>query len=208
MRCDGEDQGETIDLFLLLSPHTSLFLFHFRPLLTIPLGAHLIPGGQHRPCLPGHLARPLRARLLLSPSLPSLSVPMPAQTLPLASGAFPHGQGLYQIVEGQIIQAVPAASANLFGTTEMALGCLAELSMLSLSIVFHDPKYFGALVLMSLAGVVGAAVLYCSWLAFPDPRLQILFPNQPKVQWGNVIWWGMGQGESQGEKPKGKGFVG
>ncbi|CAI7798742.1 unnamed protein product [Closterium sp. NIES-53] len=161
---------------------------------------------QHRPCLLGRLARPHRARVLLSPSLPSLSVPMPAHALPLASGAFPHGQGVYQIVEGQIIQAVPAASANLFGTTEMALGCLAELSMLSLAIVFHDPKYFGALVLMSLAGGVAAAVLYCSWLAFPDPRLQILFPNQPKVQWGNVIWWGMGQGEKPGGKAEGKGF--
>ncbi|CAI5514854.1 unnamed protein product [Closterium sp. Naga37s-1] len=83
-----------------------------------------------------------------------------------------------------LLLAVPAASANLFGTMEMALACLAELAMLTLAIVFHDPKYFGALVLMSLAGVVAAAVLYCSWLAFPDPRLQILFPNQPEALQG------------------------
>ncbi|CAI5981175.1 unnamed protein product [Closterium sp. NIES-64] len=104
------------------------------------------------------------------------------------------GQGVYQIVGCQIIQAVPAASANLFGTTEMALSSLAELAMLSLAIVFHDPKYFGALVLMSFAGVVAAAVLYCSWLAFPDPRLQVLFPAQPKVQWRDVLWgeWARG----------------
>ncbi|CAI5514850.1 unnamed protein product [Closterium sp. Naga37s-1] len=114
------------------------------------------------------------------------------------------GQGVYQIVACQIIQAVPAASANLFGTTEMALGSLAELAMLTLAIVFHDPKYFGALVLMSLAGVVAAAVLYFSWLAFPDHRLQMLFPNQPNVQWRSVLWGEMGQGE----KTKGKGFAG
>ncbi|CAI7798737.1 unnamed protein product [Closterium sp. NIES-53] len=103
------------------------------------------------------------------------------------------GQGVYQIVACQIIQAVPAALANLFGTTEMALSSLAELAMLTLAIVFHDPKYFGALVLMSLAGVVAAAVLYCSWLARPDPRVQMLFPNQPKVQWGEVLRRGMCQ---------------
>ncbi|CAI5511337.1 unnamed protein product [Closterium sp. Naga37s-1] len=111
------------------------------------------------------------------------------------------GQGMYQIVGCQIIQAVPAASANLFGTTEMALGSLAELAMLSLAILFHDPKYFGALMLMSFAAVLAAAALYCSWLARPDPRLAKLFPNQPKFWWGNLISGGMGweEGERAGK---------
>ncbi|CAI7740399.1 unnamed protein product [Closterium sp. NIES-54] len=110
------------------------------------------------------------------------------------------GQGMYQIVGCQIIQAVPAASANLFGTTEMALGSLAELAMLSLAILFHDPKYFGALMLMSFAAVLAAAALYCSWLARPDPRLAKLFPNQPKFWWGNLISGGMGREEERAGK--------
>ncbi|CAI5977339.1 unnamed protein product [Closterium sp. NIES-65] len=110
------------------------------------------------------------------------------------------GQGMYQIVGCQIIQAVPAASANLFGTTEMALGSLAELAMLSLAILFHDPKYFGALMLMSFAAVLAAAALYCHWLARPDPRLAKLFPNQPKFWWGNLLCGGMGGKEGEREE--------
>ncbi|CAI5513800.1 unnamed protein product [Closterium sp. Naga37s-1] len=110
------------------------------------------------------------------------------------------GQGMYQIVGCQIIQAVPAASANLFGTTEMALGSLAELAMLSLAILFHDPKYFGALMLMSFAAVLAAAALYCHWLARPDPRLAKLFPNQPKFWWGNLLLGGIGREEREREE--------
>ncbi|CAI5484723.1 unnamed protein product [Closterium sp. Yama58-4] len=183
--------------------HSSLFFFHPRPLLTAP------------PCRSrqaGSIALLFQATMLALSVLDFSSLPLCPPFLYqgllmlflLLLVLSRIGQGVYQIVGCQIIQAVPAASANLFGTTEMALSSLAELAMLTLAIVFHDPKYFGALVLISWAGVLAAAVLYCSWLAFPDPRLQTLFPTQPKVQWGTVFWWGMGQEE----KTKGKGYPG
>ncbi|CAI5521605.1 unnamed protein product [Closterium sp. Naga37s-1] len=98
------------------------------------------------------------------------------------------GHWTFEIVDSQIIQtAIPPASANLIGTTEIALASLAELLMLGLAIVVHDPKHFAALAAMSMAAVFAAAGVYCSWLARPDPRIEKLFPNQPVVRWGEVF---------------------
>ncbi|CAI7868906.1 unnamed protein product [Closterium sp. NIES-54] len=98
------------------------------------------------------------------------------------------GHWTFEIVDSQIIQtAIPPASANLIGTTEIALASLAELLMLGLAIVVHDPKHFAALAAMSMAAVFAAAGVYCSWLARPDPRIEKLFPNQPEVRWGEVF---------------------
>ncbi|CAI5932817.1 unnamed protein product [Closterium sp. NIES-65] len=106
------------------------------------------------------------------------------------------GHWTFEIVDSQIIQtAIPPASANLIGTTEIALASLAELLMLGIAIVVHDPKHFAALAAMSMAAVFAAAGVYCSWLARPDPRIQKLFPNQPEVRWGEVFGrWGNGGG--------------
>ncbi|CAI5481198.1 unnamed protein product [Closterium sp. Yama58-4] len=144
-------------------------------------------------CVPLSFCSPLLPALLHHPSRPPMWLTA-GQVLSRM------GQGMYQIVGCQIIQAVPAASANLFGTTEMALGSLAELAMLSLAILFHDPKYFGALMLVSFAAVLAAAALYCHWLARPDPRLAKLFPDQPKSWWGNLFWGGTGQDEGEREE--------
>ncbi|CAI5484720.1 unnamed protein product [Closterium sp. Yama58-4] len=165
------DEGEHRP-FPILLPHSSIF-FHSCPLLTAP------PCHSHQA---GSIALVFQATMLALSVLDFSSLPLCPPFLYqgllvlflLLLVLSRMGQGVYQIVEGQIILAVSAASANLFGTTEMALSSLAELAMLTLAIVFYDPKCFGTLVLMSWAGVVAAAVLYCSWLAFPDPRLHTL----------------------------------
>ncbi|CAI7779354.1 unnamed protein product [Closterium sp. NIES-53] len=109
------------------------------------------------------------------------------------------GNWTFEIVDAQVIQtAVPAASANSFGSTEMALASLAELLMFALAIALHDPRYFGTLVLMSVAAVFAAATLYCSWLAWPDPRLAKVFPNQSGVWWRKVFCGETELGEIEG----------
>eukprot|EP00250_Pteridium_aquilinum_P020772 c24942_g2_i2 orf=721-2526(+) len=76
------------------------------------------------------------------------------------------GHFTYDIVGGQILQtAVHPSQANTVGTTEVSLASLAELVMLGVAIVANDVSHFGSLAALSMAAVVGAAVVYYRWMS-------------------------------------------
>ncbi|KAH9575304.1 hypothetical protein CY35_01G105300 [Sphagnum magellanicum] len=88
------------------------------------------------------------------------------------------GYWAYDMVDAQIFQtAIPAAQANLVGTTEVSLASLAELVMLGVAIVANDVSHFGGLAALSMASVAGAACVYWWWLANPSADQRRLFPS-------------------------------
>ena len=75
------------------------------------------------------------------------------------------------MVIAQIFQtAVPQPSANIVSSVEMSLASFAELIMLTVAIVVNDVAHFGSLSLLSMSAVVGATVLYWSWVSKPSTR--------------------------------------
>lgn len=90
------------------------------------------------------------------------------------------GRMSYDIVGAQILQTgIPASKANLIGTTEASVASLAESVMLGVAIIANDVSHFGILALLSVLSVVGAACLFCRWLAHPTDAQRSLFSLDP-----------------------------
>ncbi|XP_010259256.1 PREDICTED: solute carrier family 40 member 3, chloroplastic-like isoform X2 [Nelumbo nucifera] len=86
------------------------------------------------------------------------------------------GHMLYEVIGAQILQTgIPASKANLIGTTEVSVASLAELVMLGVAIIANDASHFGFLAMLSLSAVVGAAWMFCQWLANPTDEHRRLF---------------------------------
>ncbi|KAL8231767.1 hypothetical protein R6Q57_001545 [Mikania cordata] len=76
------------------------------------------------------------------------------------------GHMSYEVVGAQILQTgIPPSKANLIGATEVAIASLAESITLGVVIIANDTSHFGFLAMLSLLSVVGAAWLFCRWLA-------------------------------------------
>ncbi|XP_068663329.1 solute carrier family 40 member 3, chloroplastic [Aristolochia californica] len=91
------------------------------------------------------------------------------------------GHMSYDVVGAQILQTgIPSNKANLIGTTEVSIASLAEFVMLGVAIVANDLSRFGFLAMLSVSSVVGAALLFCSWLANPtdEQRKLLSFDSQ------------------------------
>ncbi|KAA8545260.1 hypothetical protein F0562_020044 [Nyssa sinensis] len=90
------------------------------------------------------------------------------------------GHMSYDVVGAQILQTgIPTSKANLIGTTEASIASLAESVMLGVAIVANDVSHFGYLATLSLLSVVGAAWLFCWWLANPTVEQRRLFSFDP-----------------------------
>ncbi|XP_057792035.1 solute carrier family 40 member 3, chloroplastic-like [Salvia miltiorrhiza] len=90
------------------------------------------------------------------------------------------GHMSYNVVGAQILQTgIPASKVNLIGTTEVAVASLSESVMLGVAILANDASHFGYLAMLSLASVVGAAYLYCTWLKRPTDAQRSLFSFDP-----------------------------
>lgn len=82
----------------------------------------------------------------------------------------------YDVIGAQILQTgIPASKANLIGTTEVSVSSLAESVILGVAIIANDVSHFGFLAVLSLLSVVGAAWLFCQWLANPTDLQRSLF---------------------------------
>ncbi|XP_078443219.1 iron-regulated protein 3 [Wolffia australiana] len=82
----------------------------------------------------------------------------------------------YEVVGTQILQTgIPANKANLIGATEVSIASLAELLMLGVAIIANDVSHYGFLALLSVSSVVGAAWMFCQWLANPTEEQRKLF---------------------------------
>ena len=82
----------------------------------------------------------------------------------------------YDVVGTQILQTgIPAAKANLIGTTEVSIASLAEFVMLGVAIIANDVSHFGFLAMLSVSSVAGAAWMFCQWLANPTDEHRRLF---------------------------------
>lgn len=91
------------------------------------------------------------------------------------------GRMSYDIVGAQILQTgVPASKANLIGTTEASVASLAESLMLGVAIIANDVTHFGSLAMLSVLSVVGAACLFCRWLADPTDAQRSLVSLDPQ----------------------------
>lgn len=55
------------------------------------------------------------------------------------------------------------------------MASLAELVMLGVAIIANDVSHFGFLALLSVSSVVGAAWMFCQWLANPTEEQRKLF---------------------------------
>ncbi|KAI3784453.1 hypothetical protein L1987_43552 [Smallanthus sonchifolius] len=79
------------------------------------------------------------------------------------------GHMSYEVVGAQIQQTgIPPSKANLIGATEVSIASLAESIILGVVIIANDVSHFGFLATLSLLSVVGAAWLFCRWLASPS----------------------------------------
>nr|XP_019704334.1 solute carrier family 40 member 2, chloroplastic isoform X2 [Elaeis guineensis] len=86
------------------------------------------------------------------------------------------GHMSYDVVGTQILQTgIPAAKANLIGTTEVSIASLAEFVMLGVAIIANDVSHFGFLAMLSVSSVAGAAWMFCQWLANPTDEHRRLF---------------------------------
>ncbi|ERN03118.1 solute carrier family 40 member 3, chloroplastic isoform X2 [Amborella trichopoda] len=86
------------------------------------------------------------------------------------------GHMSYDVVGSQILQTgIPASKANLIGTTEVSIASFAEFVMLGVAIIANDVSHFGFLAMLSVASVVGAACMFCRWLANPTDEQRKLF---------------------------------
>ncbi|KAL1826965.1 hypothetical protein ACET3Z_005377 [Daucus carota] len=95
------------------------------------------------------------------------------------------GRMSYDIVGAQILQTgVPASKANLIGTTEASVASLAESLMLGVAIIANDVSHFGSLAMLSVLSVVGAACLFCRWLAHPTDAQRSIFSLDPQFYSG------------------------
>lgn len=82
----------------------------------------------------------------------------------------------YDVVDTQVFQtAIPESHSSVVSTTELSLCSLAELVMLGVAMAAEDPRNFGALAALSMASVVGAAVVYCRWIFRPCVAKKELF---------------------------------
>ncbi|GMJ11747.1 FERROPORTIN 3, MULTIPLE ANTIBIOTIC RESISTANCE 1, iron-regulated protein 3, IRON REGULATED 3 [Hibiscus trionum] len=116
------------------------------------------------------------------------------------SGSLPHGSPLlvflclivlsrlghmsYDLVVAQILQTgIPSSKANLIGTTEISVACLAESLMLGVAIIANDVSHFGFLAMLSLLSVVGAAWIFCRWLLNPTEEQRSLFSFDPQFRY-------------------------
>ncbi|XP_058083009.1 solute carrier family 40 member 3, chloroplastic [Magnolia sinica] len=91
------------------------------------------------------------------------------------------GHMSYDVVGAQILQTgIPTTKANLIGTTEVSMASLAEFAMLGVAIVANDVSHFGFLAMLSVASVVGAAWMFCHWLANPTEGQRKLFSFDPQ----------------------------
>ncbi|KVH92078.1 hypothetical protein Ccrd_005895 [Cynara cardunculus var. scolymus] len=70
---------------------------------------------------------------------------------------------------------IPPSKANLIGATEVSIASLAESIILGVVIIANDISHFGFLAMLSLLSVVGAAWLFCRWLANPTDVQRSLF---------------------------------
>lgn len=86
------------------------------------------------------------------------------------------GHMSYDLVGTQILQTgIPLSKANLIGTTEISIASLAEFIMLGVAIIANDVAHFGFLAMLSVSCVVGAAWMFCQWLANPTDEQRKLF---------------------------------
>ncbi|XP_077218982.1 iron-regulated protein 3 [Tasmannia lanceolata] len=86
------------------------------------------------------------------------------------------GHMSYDVIGTQILQSgIPSTKANLIGTTEVSMASLAEFVMLGVAIIANDVSHFGFLAILSVSSVVGAAWMFCRWLANPTDEQRKLF---------------------------------
>ncbi|KAK1441297.1 hypothetical protein QVD17_07144 [Tagetes erecta] len=86
------------------------------------------------------------------------------------------GHMSYEVVGSQILQTgIPASKANLIGATEVSVASLAESVIFGVVIIANDISHFGFLAMLSLLSVVGAAWMFCRWLAKPTDVQTSLF---------------------------------
>ncbi|KAJ9557592.1 hypothetical protein OSB04_012206 [Centaurea solstitialis] len=86
------------------------------------------------------------------------------------------GNMSYDVVGAQILQTgIPPSKANLIGATEVSIASLAESIIFGVVIIANDISHFGFLAMLSLLSVVGAAWLFCRWLANPTDVQRSLF---------------------------------
>ncbi|KAM0034016.1 putative ferroportin-1, MFS transporter superfamily [Helianthus debilis subsp. tardiflorus] len=86
------------------------------------------------------------------------------------------GHMSYEVIGSQILQTgIPPSKANLVGATEVSIASLAESIILGVVIIANDVSHFGFLATLSLVSVVGAAWLFCRWLANPSDVQTSLF---------------------------------
>lgn len=82
----------------------------------------------------------------------------------------------YDVIGAQILQTgISPLKANLIGATEVSIASLAESIILGVVIIANDVSHFGFLAMLSLLSVVGAAWLFCCWLANPTDTQKSLF---------------------------------
>lgn len=87
----------------------------------------------------------------------------------------------YDVVGTQILQTgIPLSKANLIGATEVSIASLAEFLMLGVAIIANDVANFGFLAMLSMFSVVGAAWMFCRWLANPTTEQRKLFSFDPQ----------------------------
>ncbi|XP_008809257.2 solute carrier family 40 member 2, chloroplastic [Phoenix dactylifera] len=92
------------------------------------------------------------------------------------------GHMSYDVVGTQILQTgIPAAKANLIGTTEVSIASLAEFVMLGVAIIANDVSHFGFLAMLSVSSVAGAAWMFCQWVANPTDEHRKLFTFDPQT---------------------------
>lgn len=90
------------------------------------------------------------------------------------------GHMSYDVVGTQILQTgIPMCKANLIGATEVSIASLAEFLMLGVAIIANDVTHFGFLAMLSMASVVGAALMFCQWLSNPTAEQRKLFSLDP-----------------------------
>lgn len=86
------------------------------------------------------------------------------------------GHMSYDVVGTQILQTgIPVNKANLLGATEVSIASLAEFVMLGVAIIANDVSHFGFLAMLSVSSVIGAAWIFCRWLANPTDEQRKLF---------------------------------
>lgn len=86
----------------------------------------------------------------------------------------------YDVIGTQILQTgIPSNKANLIGATEVSLASLAEFAMLGIAIIANDVSHFGILAMLSVSSVLGAAWMFCRWLANPTDEQRRLFAFDP-----------------------------